>query len=317
MKLGQVLSFLDVGLVPEEYRERVPAQARRAARRGAEGLASTTCEGDRVRARRADRGGLRRVRRGADRRGLDRPGLPRAAARRARGRGQGPVPGRRGRGAGRHAEPRDDPPADEAGGARARRQGDRRRDPRPDRGGARLRARGPEPALARAHLPRPPVHRRPRRRSTSLSREKVIVTEFVARPRLRGDQGARPGERDRIGEIVFRFYFGCMYRHHQFSGDPHPGNFMLLDDGRMAFLDFGLFKRDPEGARSSSSSACQRARHEGDGERPASSICAESGFIADPDRFRPEQDARAVRRRHVVVHARRGDRARARDRHRR
>ena len=34
-----------------------------------------------------------------------------------------------------------------------------------------------------------------------------------------------------------------MYRHHQFSGDPHPGNFLLLDDGRMAFLDFGLFKR--------------------------------------------------------------------------
>ena len=52
-------------------------------------------------------------------------------------------------------------------------------------------------------------------------------------------------ERDRIGEIIFRFYFGCMYRHHQFSGDPHPGNSILLDDGRMAFIDFGLFKRIP------------------------------------------------------------------------
>src|SRR3712207_7453819 len=29
--------------------------------------------------------------------------------------------------------------------------------------------------------------------------------------------------RDRVGEIVFRFFVGCMYRHHQFSGDPHPG----------------------------------------------------------------------------------------------
>jgi len=36
-----------------------------------------------------------------------------------------------------------------------------------------------------------------------------------------------------------------MYRHHQFSGDPHPGNSILLDDGRMAFIDFGLFKRIP------------------------------------------------------------------------
>jgi hypothetical protein len=33
-----------------------------------------------------------------------------------------------------------------------------------------------------------------------------------------------------------------MYRLRMFSGDPHPGNMMLLDDGRMAFLDFGLFK---------------------------------------------------------------------------
>ena len=56
-------------------------------------------------------------------------------------------------------------------------------------------------------------------------------------------------ERDRLGEIVYRFYFGCMYRHHQFSGDPHPGNSLLLDDGRMAFFDFGLFKRIPAADR--------------------------------------------------------------------
>ena len=24
-----------------------------------------------------------------------------------------------------------------------------------------------------------------------------------------------------------------------FHGDPHPGNLMLLDDGRLAYLDFG------------------------------------------------------------------------------
>ena len=36
-----------------------------------------------------------------------------------------------------------------------------------------------------------------------------------------------------------------MYRHRQFCGDPHPGNFLLLPDGRVAFLDFGLFKVMP------------------------------------------------------------------------
>jgi predicted unusual protein kinase regulating ubiquinone biosynthesis (AarF/ABC1/UbiB family) len=80
---------------------------------------------------------------------------------------------------------------------------------------------------------------------TELSREKVVVSEFV---RGRGFEELKQlpqEERDRIGEMIFRFYFGCMYRHHQFSGDPHPGNSLLLDDGRMAFLDFGLFKRIP------------------------------------------------------------------------
>jgi predicted unusual protein kinase regulating ubiquinone biosynthesis (AarF/ABC1/UbiB family) len=78
---------------------------------------------------------------------------------------------------------------------------------------------------------------------TSLSHEKVIVSEFVQGRGFEEAKQLPQAERDRIGEIVFRFYFGCMYRHHQFSGDPHPGNCLLLDDGRMAFLDFGLFKR--------------------------------------------------------------------------
>ena len=80
---------------------------------------------------------------------------------------------------------------------------------------------------------------------TSLSHEKVIVTEFVTGRGFEEIKQLPQAERDRLGEIVFRFYFGCMYRHHQFSGDPHPGNSLLLDDGRMAFIDFGLFKRIP------------------------------------------------------------------------
>jgi hypothetical protein len=83
---------------------------------------------------------------------------------------------------------------------------------------------------------------------TSLSHERVIVSEFVAGRGFEEMKQLPQDERDRIGEIVFRFYFGSMYRHRQFSGDPHPGNSMLLEDGRMAFLDFGLFKRIPREA---------------------------------------------------------------------
>jgi predicted unusual protein kinase regulating ubiquinone biosynthesis (AarF/ABC1/UbiB family) len=83
---------------------------------------------------------------------------------------------------------------------------------------------------------------------SDLSREKVVVSEFVEGRGFEEMKQLDQAERDRIAEIVFRFYFGCMYRHHQFSGDPHPGNCMLLEDHRMAFLDFGLFKTIPKEA---------------------------------------------------------------------
>jgi predicted unusual protein kinase regulating ubiquinone biosynthesis (AarF/ABC1/UbiB family) len=80
----------------------------------------------------------------------------------------------------------------------------------------------------------------------SVSRERVLVSEYVDGVGFEALKSYPQQERDRIAEIIFRFYFGCMYRHHQFSGDPHPGNFLAEPDGRVAFLDFGLFKRiDP------------------------------------------------------------------------
>ncbi|HEV3475263.1 MAG TPA: AarF/ABC1/UbiB kinase family protein [Actinomycetota bacterium] len=47
-------------------------------------------------------------------------------------------------------------------------------------------------------------------------------------------------ERDRLGEILFRFYWGSLQRNGFTSADPHPGNYLLMEDGRIAFLDFGL-----------------------------------------------------------------------------
>src|SRR4051812_24412965 len=93
---------------------------------------------------------------------------------------------------------------------------------------------------------------------SSLSRERVLVSEYVVGVGFEALKEGSQAERDRLGEIVFRFFLGCLYRHHQFSGDPHPGNFLLLDDGRVAFLDFGLFKR-MDAAAVELELACQRA----------------------------------------------------------
>jgi len=122
---------------------------------------------------------------------------------------------------------------------------------------------------------------------TSLTRERVMVTEFVSGTGFEELKRSSPELRNRIAEIVFRFYFGCMYRHHQFSGDPHPGNFMLLEDGHVAFLDFGLYKRiAPELAEYELKIA--RLGISGDGEALVEHLHA-GGFLAEPERYSPEQ----------------------------
>jgi len=78
---------------------------------------------------------------------------------------------------------------------------------------------------------------------TSLSRERILVTEWVEGLSFEEVRELPAPERDRFGEIVFRFFFGSLYRNGHFSGDPHPGNFKLMPDGRVAFLDFGMTKR--------------------------------------------------------------------------
>ncbi|HTA04758.1 MAG TPA: AarF/ABC1/UbiB kinase family protein [Solirubrobacteraceae bacterium] len=121
---------------------------------------------------------------------------------------------------------------------------------------------------------------------SSLSREHVLVSEFVQGVGFEVLKGRSQADRDRLGEIVFRFFLGCLYRHRQFSGDPHPGNFLLLDDGRVAFLDFGLFKR-LDVAPVELELAAQRAVTEGD-EQELHRLLAESGFLPHPERVDPE-----------------------------
>jgi predicted unusual protein kinase regulating ubiquinone biosynthesis (AarF/ABC1/UbiB family) len=78
---------------------------------------------------------------------------------------------------------------------------------------------------------------------TDLSRRRVIVTEWVDGRRFEDVKQLPAEERDRFAEILYRFFIGSMYRIGHFSADPHPGNYMLMDDGRVAFIDFGMNKK--------------------------------------------------------------------------
>jgi predicted unusual protein kinase regulating ubiquinone biosynthesis (AarF/ABC1/UbiB family) len=83
------------------------------------------------------------------------------------------------------------------------------------------------------HVPR--VH-------TDISTRRVLVSEYVEGERFEAVRRAEEPRRDRYGEIVFRFFFGLVYRDRIVLGDPHPGNYLLRPDGRVCFLDFGLLR---------------------------------------------------------------------------
>ena len=99
-----------------------------------------------------------------------------------------------------------------------------------------------------------------------LCREKVIVSDFIDGERFAEAGKRSQPERDRLGEILVRFYINGPLRHRLLNGDPHPGNALFLADGRVAFLDFGFFKRlaNPE---VESLIAAFRAVDAGDAER--------------------------------------------------
>jgi predicted unusual protein kinase regulating ubiquinone biosynthesis (AarF/ABC1/UbiB family) len=78
---------------------------------------------------------------------------------------------------------------------------------------------------------------------TRLSRRRVLVTELVEGIGFEEIKKLSPDERSRFGEIVYRGSFGSIYHLQHFNADPHPGNYILMPDGRVAFLDFGMTKK--------------------------------------------------------------------------
>jgi predicted unusual protein kinase regulating ubiquinone biosynthesis (AarF/ABC1/UbiB family) len=84
--------------------------------------------------------------------------------------------------------------------------------------------------------------------NTELSTRRALVSEYIEGERFEVVRRLEEPQRDSYGEMVFRFYFGLLYRDRIALGDPHPGNYLLRPDGRVGFLDYGLL-RDVDTAR--------------------------------------------------------------------
>src|SRR5207248_3987358 len=78
---------------------------------------------------------------------------------------------------------------------------------------------------------------------TRLSRRRLLVAEWVDGESFEAARDLPQEERDRLGEIIYRFYYGSIYHLQHFNADAHPGNYLLMDEGKVAFLDFGMTKQ--------------------------------------------------------------------------
>jgi len=129
---------------------------------------------------------------------------------------------------------------------------------------------------------------------TRLSRRRVLVTELVHGKGFDEIKQLDDEERSRFGEIIFRGSFGSIYHLQHFNADPHPGNYILMDDGRVAFLDFGMTKKlDREQVRLEQRAVDAALR--GDPDALSKSL-KELGFVKNPSKL----DARRLMD-HVVA----------------
>lgn len=76
-----------------------------------------------------------------------------------------------------------------------------------------------------------------------LSSARVLTTELAVGATFEEVLGWPQDQRNRVAETIYRFSFGSIYRLGAFNGDPHPGNYLFHPDGSVTFLDFGLVKR--------------------------------------------------------------------------
>lgn len=84
--------------------------------------------------------------------------------------------------------------------------------------------------------------------SVLASAPKVLVTEWAhGRALSKIAAEGSPEERNRTAELLSEFQFSSPSRAGMMHGDPHPGNFLLGDDGRMVVLDFGASIPLPNG----------------------------------------------------------------------
>ncbi len=120
------------------------------------------------------------------------------------------------------------------------------------------------------------------------SSPKVVVSEWVDGTGLAQliSRGSTE-QRDLAGELLTELHFSAPQRVGLLHADPHPGNYKLTDDGRLAVVDFGSVARLPGGSPPIIGRVSRLALA-GDAQAVLDELRAE-GFITS--RFEPDPEA--------------------------
>jgi len=113
------------------------------------------------------------------------------------------------------------------------------------------------------------------------SSEKVLTTSFY-----RGltfyqwlETSPSQAERNRVANVFYRFYMGSFYMDGLFNCDPHPGNYLFSEGGKIVFFDYGCVRPFPSERRKLWIEMC-RAIHE-DNEERICSVAKDIGFVLE------------------------------------
>ncbi|WP_067529069.1 ABC1 kinase family protein [Nocardia uniformis] len=81
--------------------------------------------------------------------------------------------------------------------------------------------------------------------------DEVLISDWVEGISVnRLISGGSPHERGRLGLLIFHFLEEAIHRAGVLYSDVHPGNFLVLPDGRLAVVDFGACEDYPQDMRS-------------------------------------------------------------------
>ena len=84
--------------------------------------------------------------------------------------------------------------------------------------------------------------------ASELSSDRVITMDWMHGKVLKEFMATNPDQetRNKIGQAMWDFYNFQIHELKEVHADPHPGNFLVTKDNKLAIIDFGCVKKIPE-----------------------------------------------------------------------